>query len=761
MEPLLSRKFSKLLKGFIALAIILMVIPVNGLLAEKIKDPSILTLERIFSSKEFKAERVPPVKWVNNGNAYTTLEASRKNPKTMDIVLYDLKKGHRKILVPAEKLIPEGEKKPLKIEDFFWTEDMGKLLIYTNSKRVWRRNTRGDYWVLNLKTWKLKKLGGDAKPSTLMFAKFSPDGKRVAYVREHNIYVEYVDQDRIIQLTRDGSKNIINGTSDWVYEEEFNLRDGFRWSPDGKYIAYWQFDTSGVPIFYLINYTDSLYPVLKPIPYPKVGQTNSAVRVGIISSEGGETTWIKIPGDPRNNYLPWMEWVDSKTLILQQMNRLQNTDTVYLADALTGKAKPILVERDSTWVDLVRNVHWLYNKKYFTWLSERDGWRHVYLVSKDGKEIRPVTKGNYDVISIAGLDFKKKWLYFIASPYNAAQRYLYRINLNGKKLKRITPVNSPGFHYYILSSNAKWALHSYSTFDTPPYTELVKLPSHKTVKVLASNEKLRKKVDALKRKPVEFFRVNIGDGIVLDGWCIKPPDFDPSKKYPVLFYVYGEPAGQTVVDRWGGTRYLWHLMLAQHGYIIMSVDNQGTPAPKGRSWRKATYKKLGILISDQQSRAVRKLLKERPYLDPERVGVWGWSGGGTSTLNLIFRYPDLYRVGMSVAPVTMPKYYDSIYEERYMSLPDKNPEGYKLAGPLPFAHQLKGDLLIVHGTGDDNVHIQNTYALVNELIKNNKAFQLMVYPNRSHGIFEGKNTTRHLFELLTRFLEEHLPPGGK
>lgn len=745
--------------GFLIILNLIVLISLKSAKTEEIHDQSILTLDRIFNSKEFEPERVLPIKWFKNG--YTILEPSKESESAFNVVYYDLKNGKKEVLVPVEKLIPEEEKKPIKIEDYFWSKDLNRLLIYTNSKRVWRRNTRGDYWVLDLKTWKLKKLGGDAKPSTLMFAKFSPDGTRVAYVRENNIYVEYVNENKIIQLTRDGSQNIINGTSDWVYEEEFGLRDGFRWSPDGKYIAYWRFNTEGVPVFYLINYTDSLYPKLKPIPYPKAGQTNSECKVGVISAEGGETIWIKVKGDPRNNYIPRMEWIDESNLFIQYLNRHQNKNTLLIADAKTGNTKTIFIEKDDAWVDVVDDVYWINGNKYFTWLSERDGWRHIYLVSKDGKEIKLVTKGKYDVIGIEGVDEKNKWIYFTASPDNATQRYLFRINFDGNNLKRITPENESGFHSYEISPDAKYAIHTYSSFGNPPLTEIIKLPSHERTKLIVSNDKLREKLKAIKKNPVEFFKVDIGNGIILDGWCIKPPDFDPKKKYPVLFFVYGEPAGQTVLDRWGGNRYLWHLMLAQHGYVIISVDNQGTPAPKGRAWRKVIYKKLGILISKQQSKAAKVLLKTRKYLDPERVAVWGWSGGGTTSLNLIFRYPEIYKVAMAVAPVALPKFYDSIYRERYLSLPEDNPEGYKLSGPAPFAYRLKGKLLLVHGTGDDNVHIQNTYYLVNELIKHNKQFSLMIYPNRSHGIFEGKNTRRHLFELLTKFLEENLPLGPR
>ena len=365
------------------------------------------------------------------------------------------------------------------------------------------------------------------------------------------------------------------------------------------------------------------------------------------------------------------------------------------------------------------------------------------------------------MIDILHIDEKGGWLYFLASPENPTQRYLYRARLNGKgSPERLTPANLPGTHSYSIAPNGAWAFHTYSTFAEPPITDLVSLPSHRTVRTLSANETLRKTVAALKQRPVEFFRVDIGNDVLLDGWCIKPPDFDASKRYPVLFYVYGEPAGQTVLDRWGGSTFLWHLMLAQKGYVVMSVDNRGTPAPRGRTWRKSVYHQVGILASKDQAAAAR-VIRTWPFVDSTRIGIWGWSGGGSMTLNMMFRYPDLYQTGMSIAPVTDERYYDTIYQERYMGTPEENPDGYRKGSPITFADGLKGNLLLVHGTGDDNVHFQNSQALINKMIELNKKFTMMAYPNRSHGIYEGKNTSLHLRELLTDYLMEHLPAGPR
>jgi dipeptidyl-peptidase-4 len=730
-------------------------------------DPSLLTLERIFSTEEFTPGEFGPARWLKHKSGYIILEDSAGKEKEKDIVHYDPGTGKRRIEVAADRLVPEGRDSPLEIDGFQWSENGTWLLIFTNSQKVWRRKTRGDYWVLNLENRELWKLGGDAASASLMFAKFSPDSKRVAYVYKNNIFVQYLgnkpEKRRIVQLTKDGSKTIINGTFDWVYEEEFHMRDGFRWSPDSKHIAYWQLDSEGVGIFKLINNTDSIYPGVTSIPYPKPGTTNSACRVGVVSAEGGEPRWFGLPGDSRNHYIARMEWAaSSEEIVFQRLNRLQNTDWVVLGNIHNGEVRTILVEEDDAWVDVVDEIEWLDKGKRFIWISERDGWRHVYVISRSGKDIRLITPGDYDVINVLEVDKKKGWLYFSASPENPTQRYLYRVRLDGEgKAQRLTPMNKPGSHRYQFSPDCKWAFHTYSTFELPPQTDLVKISGHKKIRTPVDNKKLRDKLGMLKCCGVEFFRVDIGGGILLDAWCLRPPDFDPSKRYPVLFYVYGEPWGQTVLDRWGGNSYLWYLMLTQGGYLVMSVDNRGTPAPRGREWRKCVYRRIGILASADQAAAVRAIIKNRSYIDPRRIGVWGWSGGGSMTLNAMLRYPDLYHTGMSVAPVPDQRLYDSIYQERYMGLPEDNKEGYEKGSPITFAHQLKGNLLVVHGTGDDNVHYQGTECLINKLIEYNKPFTMMAYPNRSHGIREGENTRRHLYELLTRYLKQNLPLAAR
>lgn len=721
-------------------------------------------IDRIFQKREYDAPRFGPARWLPGGSAYVIVEPVAAPGKGREIVRYDAATGARSILVAAALLTPPGADTPLDVADYAWSPDGARLLIFTNTRKVWRDNTRGDYWVLTPKSGALRRLGGDAPEASLMFAKFSPDGSRVAYVRGNNIYVERLEDGRITQLTRDGSETTINGTSDWVYEEELGVRDAFRWSPDGRNIAYWQFDSAGVGIFSLINTTDTLYPAITRIPYPKAGTTNSAARIGVVGEGGGETRWLKTPGDPRNSYLARMDWVDGATVAIEQLNRLQNQNDFLMGDAASGEVRPVFRDESKTWVDLVDDVKWIDGGKTFLWLSERDGWRHAYRVPREGGEPALITRFEADVISISGVDEGLGWLYFIASPRDATQQYLYRSRLDGSGApERVTPQSQPGSHSYNLAPGGRLAFHTYSRFDQPPAQEVVALPAHESLRALTDASALAAKVAPLRVPPVEFFTVDIGSGvhISLDGWMLKPRSFDPKKRYPVIVHVYGEPASQTVTDRWGGGRMLFHRALAEAGYIVVSFDNHGTPAPKGAAWRKKVYGSVGDLSSAEQAAAVRRLAELRPYLDRDRIGIWGWSGGGSNTLNAMFRFPDVFHVGVSVAPVPDQKLYDTIYQERYMGLPQENAEGYRIGSPINFAEGLKGSLLIVHGSGDDNVHYQGTERLINRLIELGKPFDTMVYPNRTHSISEGPGTTPHVYKLISRYFLDHLPPGPR
>jgi dipeptidyl-peptidase-4 len=703
-----------------------------------------------------------------NGESYLALEPSATGSGS-DIVRYQTTTGAREILIAAQRLIPTGEKTPLSVESYWISPDGHQAL--TNTKTVWRQNTRGDYWILDLVRGGLRKLGGDAPASSLMFAKFSPDNSKVGYVRGNNIYVEDLGSGKITQLTQDGCGRIINGTSDWVNEEEFDIRDGFKWSPDSRAIAFWQFNTTGVKNFTLIYdlgeprgeivtgipYPDiGVYPQTLEYQYPLAGTPNSAVRVGVASAAGGAIVWMQTEGDPHNSYIPDLGWADSGHLLFQHMNRLQNKNEFLLGDAATGVSRVVFVDEDRTWVDVNRDVTWINHGREFLVLSERDGWRHLYRVTRDSGKAQVITQGAFDIVSLYRVSSDEQWIYFIASPNNPAQRYLYRIRLNGMTApERVTP-DQPGTHSYTISPNGEWAFHTYSSFDVPPVFEVVHLPDHHVVRTTVDNAELAERVKPLSGGPVEFVKVDAGNGLLVDAWLLKPPDFDPAKTYALVVSVYSEPAWQTTADRWLS---MFNRALTRAGYLVASFDNHGTPAPRGRQWRKAVYGNIGPLSSQEQAAALQSLEKTHSYIDPKRVGVWGWSGGGSATLNLMFRYAEIYSVGVSVASVPDQRLYDSIYIERYMGLPQDSPKAYEQSSPINFASGLRGDLMVIHGSADDNVHFQGFELLVNKLISLGKNFDMRVYPGRTHEISEGKGTNSDVFTNILGYFEEHLPPG--
>jgi dipeptidyl-peptidase-4 len=705
------------------------------------------------------------LKWAKEGDAYFRVE---KN----EIVRYTLPENQPEVIIPKKDLIPEGGKDPLGINYFAFSTDEQKLLIFTNTKRVWRLNTRGDYWVLDRQTATLKQLGRTLKPASLMFAKFSPDGKKVAYVSENNIYVEDLASSENRALTTDGSVTLINGTFDWAYEEEFFCRDGFRWSPDSKSIAFWQINSGAIKKFYMINNTDSIYSQIIPIEYPKVGQDPSSCRIGVADITSASTTWMDIPGDPVQHYIVRLEYIPGTgKLFVQQLNRKQNHSILYMVDPATGAAQQVYEETDEAWVevfqpgnpyaiDFTNSFTWLNEGKGFLWASEKDGWRHLYAVPLDGQAETLITKGKYDVIDLKYVDLANGVVYFMASPENATQKYLYVTSLDGSgKPELLSPDILKGTHDYNFSTSGNYAIHAFSNHYTKPGREIVTIPEHKA---LFEKDDIIAHLDSLQVEPTtEFFTVKTKDKVEMDGWMVKPKDFDPKKKYPVVFYVYTEPASTTVSDVFGVSgNGLYGGNMAEDGYIYISLDNRGTPAPKGREWRKCIYRQIGRLNIADQAAAAEEILKW-DFVDPERIAVWGWSGGGSATLNLMFQYPKIYKTGIAVAAVANQLTYDNIYQERYMGLPQENEEDFIKGSPITYAQYLEGQLLYIHGTGDDNVHYQNAEMLVNELIKHNKQFRFMPYPNRTHGIYEGEGTLNHLATMYTEFLKANCPPGGR
>lgn len=701
------------------------------------------------------------INWTPDGLGYYRITAE-------GIVKTDPKTDAESVVVNKTVLTPAGSSAALRPQSFEYSADKTKILLFTNTAKVWRYNTRGDYWILNTINNELKQLGKGLPERSLMFAKFSPDNKYVAYVSGNNLYVEDVATSMVRKLTSDGSRKLINGTFDWVYEEEFGCRDGFRWSPDSKQIAFWQIDATKIRDYYMLNTTDSNYSKVIPVEYPKVGESPSPAKIGVVTLNGGVIRWMKIEGDPQQHYITRMDWTNPNELIIQQLDRKQQESRLMYCRTTDGNTTTFWAENDEAWVDLNSaettgepgGWKWVNKGQEFLWVSEKDGWRHIYRISKDGKTVTAITKGNYDIGKILAVDEAGNYVYFTASPNNATQLYMYRVRLNNPKdePELVSPAALKGTHNYQVSPNGKLARHSFSNYNTSPVTEWVSLPDHKALQAAKSIEKNIRKDESVN---VEYTQVITEDNIKLDVWINKPNNFDPNKKYPVVLYVYGEPAATVTDDSYGNqSNFLYAGDMAADGYVQVGIDNRGTPALKGAAWRKAIYKKIGDVNIRDMAMGMKKVL-ELPYMDKSRVAVWGWSGGGSSTLHLLFRYPEIFQTGISIAAVANQLFYDNIYQERYMGLPQENREAFVNGSPLTYAKGLKGNLLYIHGTGDDNVHYSNAEVLINELIKNGKQFQMMAYPNRTHSINEGAGTSQHLSALYTAFLKKNCPPGGR
>ncbi len=702
--------------------------------------------------------------WSTNGKAYYAL---RNN----EIVLEEAGQTGALKNVIGSNLIPSGAVSPIDIKSFTLSATQQWALLQTNAKKVWRYETIGDYYLFNLKSKSLQKIGKGMPASSLQFAKISPDEKWVAYVSGHNIYAEEIKTGKTIQLTKDGSKYLINGTFDWAYEEEFFCRDGFRWSPDSKQIAYWQVNATGVKNYLMINNTDAAYPFAVPVEYPIAGEKPSPVKIGVVNVGDQKTKWMETPDDAKwGSYIPRMEWVpNSKELIIQHLNRKQNTSHLLLANVQTAKSKVIYKEVEKTWIDIMPSWNsqyanggwdWMEDGKHFLWANESDGWRHFYIQSIDGESPICITPGNYDVMKTARVDFKNHQLFYYASPKNATEQYLYVTNWDTRTVSTLlSPEQQKGTHEYTISPNGALAFHSFSNINNAPKSEWVSLPKHESMGVAGKVNAIA--VNAQAKHAPEFFTVTTSEGVTMDAWMVKPTNFDPQKKYPVVFYVYTEPWGQTAKNEYGtGYNFLYDGSMADDGYIYISMDNRGTPVPKGSAWRKSIYQKIGEVNIRDQALGAKEIFK-LPYVDTSRVAVWGWSGGGSATLNLMFQYPEIYKTGISIAGVGSQLTYDNIYQERYMGLPQEDKAVFIKGSPNTYAKNLKGNLLYIHGTGDDNVHYQNAELLINELVKHGKQFSLMSYPNRSHSISEGEGTIPHLKALYTQYLRQHCPPGGR
>ncbi len=603
-------------------------------------------------------------------------------------------------------------------------------------------------------TGKRSVLDGSQPGGPRRFTNRSPDGTREVVTEQGNLHVREIEGDRRIPLTSsvpDGP--VSNGQATW--------------SPDGEWIAFVQSDESDVKLRSILVPGDPSYPEVSQVRFARVGGTIPTLRVGVVDARGRQTRWLPLPMPAEGFYLGDIGWAgNSHELVVEKLNRFRNERELLLADVRTGALRRIFHETDPAWVDgsYLSNAGWTWIRggEAFVVLSEKDGWRHAYVYSREGREMALLTPGPFDIIERAVVDEPGGWFYFYASPDNATRKYLHRVRLDGTGApERVTPPDQPGTHEYQFSPDARWAFRTYSTFDQPPVTDLVSLSDHRTVRVLERNEELRERMKPVVAQPTEFLEIDIGGGVVVDAWMIKPPGFDPSKKYPVLVYVYGEPHAQTVLDAWGKVQADYHRVIAELGYLVVSIDNRGTPAPKGAAWRRAVHGSLGPLSTEEQAAALKELARTRSYVDASRVAIWGWSGGGSNTLNAMFRQPDLYQVGIAVVPKPQPHLYNAWFQEIYMQTPETNPEGYRRSAPIHFAEGLKGRLLIIHGTGESNTHLQIVEGLVDRLIELGKRFDYMAYPNRDHGLREGRGTTVHLRTFMARYLVEHLPPGPR
>jgi dipeptidyl-peptidase-4 len=655
-----------------------------------------------------------------------------------ELVQYDAATGERTVLASLAQLVPPGATEPLAIESYQFSPDGSWLLLQTE---------RDGHWSFHRASGTLREVVAGGGSS------ISPDGGRILFGRQGNLHVYDLKSEEEVPLTRDGGSGSVSNR-------------GAVWSPDGARVAFVQSDASALRMRSMLIPTDPSYPEVREVRFARVGETIATLRVGVVAADGTEMRWVSIPSPSEGFYLGQVSWAgNSHELLVEQFSRFRDERAFFLADVRTGEVTRIYHESDPAWVIASyrtnAGLEWIRGGESFLMLSEKDGWRRSYLYSREGREETSLTQADADVIERGPVDETGGWFYYIASPENATQRYLYRARLDGTgSPERVTPADQPGSHNYVFSPDVRWAFHTYSTIDTPPVTELIQLPEHRVVRVLEDNADVRSRAEASTSHPTEFLQIDIGGGIVMDAFLIKPRDFDPSKKYPVFIYVYGEPHGQTVLDRWS-TRNSFHRVIADQGYLVMSIENRGTPAPKGAAWRRAIFPSLGPLSTREHAMGVRELGRMLPYVDLSRVGIWGWSGGGSNTLNSLFREPDVYHVGIAVAPKPQPHLYNAWFQEIYMETLETNPDGYRDSAPINFAEGLKGDLLIIHGTGETNTHLEITEGLVDRLVELRKTFDYMTYPNRDHGLSEGVGTPLHVRTLLLRYLLEHLPAGGR
>ena len=697
-----------------------------------------LTLDDIFLSGIFTPENVENIRWKPDGSAFGF---TKNNPSSSlnDIYIFDLNTLEERLFLSAEKLIYNDEQ--INMSSYEWTDDGDYLLIRGPEKRIWRHSRMSPVYLFNIESGEILAIAN--KHLGLKNVKLSPDGKFAGYVKEHDLFIVELSTGKETQLTFDGSENILNGEFDWVYEEEFSISDGWQWSRDGKKIAFWKFDQTRVKEFYLI---DEMPPYNKVMPrkYPKVGEQKAIVKIGVIDLLTFETNWMDT-GLNDDIYLPRIYWTNSSNeLSIIRLNRLQNQLDFILADTESGKSKFILSESDTCWVD-VEEKHAFFPKKKneFLWVSEHSGFRHIYLYDYSGNLVKQVTSGDWEVTSLEGYSEFDHLVYFYGKKDSETEQHIYRIKSDGTGLEKIT--DEPGWNKADFSPDYKYFIHNYNSLNTPLNVYLRKTDGG-LVKTLKENNLVLFNEYALSFPELGTF--NTSDSVRLNYMIIKPKNFNQEKKYPVIVFGYGGPGSQRAVDQWYGNRQLYHMMMAQSGFIVFTVDNRGTGG-RGKSFKNLMYRDLSKWPVIDHIEAA-KYLATLPYVDSSRMGVWGWSGGGTLTLWLLTRAYDYFKAGVSVAPNTEFLNYDGIWSERYMRLPEDNADGYIQASPQTYAHQLGGKLLLVHGTQDDNVHYQHSLQMAKKLQDAGKQFELMLYPDKNHSI-RGAETQKHLYEMMRDF----------
>lgn len=701
-----------------------------------------ITLEDIWSNGTFRSQRLDALHSMNNGKQYSVLNFDRRNGVTT-IDVYDYK-----TLEKVNTLVNSSTINGLKyFTDYKFSNDESQVLIATDETSIFRRSTLAKYYVYNVKSQKLITIAEDK----IQEPTFSPNGKMVAYGLNNNLYIKNLESDKTIQITFDGVKNkIINGITDWVYEEEFSFVRAFEWNADSDRIAFIRFDETNVPEFSMDVYGNKLYQTQTVFKYPKAGEANAIVSLHVYDLKRDKTTEVKVNKSYNDFYIPRIKWSNASDMLsAHYMNRHQNELDLWIVDTKENKSYLVIEEKDKAYIDVTDNLTFLKDKS-FIWTSEKDGYNHIYHYGKKGKLINQVTKGNWEVTNYYGYDEKNDKIYYQSVENGSINRDVYSIKLNGTDKQRLTKQN--GTNTADFSADFTYFINSFSNATTPSVYTLNDATSGSVVKNIKDNALLAKTVSGFKTSKKEFSTIKV-NGNDLNMWMIKPANFDESKEYPLFMYQYSGPGSQQVANRWNSSNDYWYQMLAQKGYIVVCVDGRGTGL-KGADFKKVTQKELGKYEVEDQIEAA-KLLAKRSYIDKERIGIWGWSYGGFMSSNALFKGNEVFKMAIAVAPVTSWRFYDSIYTERYMTTPQENASGYDDNSPINHVDKLKGDFLLIHGTGDDNVHLQNTMRMVEALIQADKQFEWMIYPDKNHGIYGG-NTRLHLYKKMTNFIDRTL-----